>query len=311
MNHHTITIGTRGSKLALYQANEVKTAIDRLFPEIRTRLVIIKTTGDRNQETALSKIGDKGLFTKELELALLNKEIDLAVHSLKDMPTELPEGLEIGAVLERGDQQDALISMHHKPLKELGPEDSIATSSLRRKAGLLHVNPDFKIVDIRGNVNTRIKKMQEGHCQAIVMAAAGLKRIGLEQHITEILSSEIMIPAVSQGAIAIESVRHDDKLKQVLDKVNHEPTFHAITGERSFLQAIEGGCQVPAGCHSTLDEPMLRMTGFIASLDGQQYVKDTISGTIREADRLGKDLANILLERGGRSILNQIRQNGS
>ena len=307
MEQGTIKIGTRGSKLALYQAEKVKLAINRNFPDALAEIVIIKTKGDKILDTALSKIGDKGLFTRELELALLDHKIDVAVHSLKDMPTELPENLQIGAVLERGLNQDALVSKSNKKLHQLNGRDVIATSSLRRKASLLHYNPDFQIIDIRGNVHTRIRKMNDGHCDAIIMAAAGLTRLGLDELITEMISPDIIIPAVSQGAIAVETRINDEKMDLVLTHINHKETYRAVMAERTFLQDIEGGCQVPAGCFTELAADRISLTGFISSVDGKTYIRKKAEGSIGNAVNIGKNLAKQLLESGGREILKQIR----
>lgn len=300
-------IGTRGSQLALYQANRIKELLTRTIPGIMPEIKIIKTKGDKILDTSLSKIGDKGLFTKELEIELQNGNIDMAVHSLKDMPTELPQGLKLGAVIKRGDVQDALVSKNNKKLIELTPDDKIATSSLRRKASLLHYNKDFQIVDIRGNVNTRLQKMINGYCDAIIMAYTGLKRLSLEHYVTELLPMEQFIPAVSQGAIGIETVDCNPELDTIMQQINHRQTWECIIGERAFMRTLEGGCQVPVGCYSTLENNTLSLTGFIASVDGKKYLKENISGNVNTAEKLGEKLANSLLNKGGQEILSCIR----
>lgn len=307
MNLHTIKIGTRGSKLALYQAEQVKNAIEQLFPEVSTEIKIIKTKGDEVLDVALSKIGDKGLFTKELETELQNGDIDMAVHSLKDLPTELADYFTVGAVLERADFRDALVSRNHKKLSELTASDKIATSSLRRKAGLLNLNPDFQIIDIRGNVNTRLRKMEEGYCDAIIMAAAGLKRLGLESYITEVLEPETMIPAVSQGVIAVETRKNDDFMSGICQKLNHEQTWKTVIAERAYMKTLQGGCQVPVGCYTQLNNNSLTITGFIASTDGKTYLREQLTGNLGDAETLGKNLAESMLSKGGRKILLEIR----
>ena len=301
-------IGTRGSQLALYQANYIKDLLLKTIPGITPEIKIIKTKGDKILDTSLSKIGDKGLFTKELEDELLKGSIDMAVHSLKDMPTELPEGLKLAAVSERGDISDALVSKNNKKFNELTPKDKIATSSLRRIASLLNYNPEFHIVDIRGNVNTRLKKMEEGHCDAMIMAYTGLKRLGLEDHVTEILPAEDFIPAVSQGAIGIETTKGNPELDALIQQINHMETWNCIIGERAFMKTLEGGCQVPVGCFSKLENDTLILTGFVASTNGKLYLKERISGKITEANELGIKLAALLIEKGGREILNNIRK---
>lgn len=307
MGKRVIRIGTRGSRLALYQAEQVQVKINAFHPEINTEVVIIKTKGDKILDVALSKIGDKGLFTKELERELNNEKIDMAVHSLKDLPTELPESFRIGAVLERADFRDALVSRDHKKLKELSGNNRIGTSSLRRQASLLHLNKDLQIVDIRGNINTRLRKMEEDYCDAIVMAAAGLVRLGLEEHITEILDPEIFVPAVSQGVIAVETRKNDQYINDICEKLNHRQTWLACIMERAFLKTLEGGCQVPAGCFTRLEDSSISITGFVASPDGKIYIKEQLTGPFGEYEKLGRQLAEKLLATGGDRIMKEIR----
>lgn len=307
MSRNNIIIGTRGSQLALYQADQVKERMAYAFPDINIETKIIKTKGDKIVDTALSKIGDKGLFTKELEVALSARDVDLVVHSLKDLPTELEEGFEIGAVLNRADFRDVLISRDHKKLNELHAENTIATSSLRRKAGLLRINNQFRIVDIRGNVNTRLRKMEDGHCDAMIMAAAGIKRLGLEKYITEILDPALFMPAVSQGIIAVEIREEDEDIKQLLRAVHHQPTWITAHAERVFMKTLMGGCQVPVGCYTEVDDQAFSIHGFVASLDGHQYLRETKAGKLADADELATELAETLLSRGGNTILEQIR----
>ncbi len=308
MDKNRFRIGTRGSKLALFQAELTKKMLLEKFPEIEVEIVIIKTKGDKILDVALSKIGDKGLFTKEIETALIVGEVDIAVHSLKDLPTVLPEGLKLGAVLPRAEFRDALVSKDGRKLSELTSADAIATSSLRRKAGLLRINKDFKIVDIRGNVQTRLQKMEDGHCDAMIMAAAGLQRLGLDKYITEILEPEVMIPATSQGVIAIESRMNDSTIDAYLSEINHPETWNAIQVERGFLKSIEGGCQVPVGCYTQMNGDTISITGFVADLDGSEYLLDKESGKLMEGKEIGEKLAGKLIERGAGRILENIRQ---
>ena len=305
---NTIKIGTRGSQLALYQANLTKKLLLGKFPEATVEIIIIKTKGDKILDVALSKIGDKGLFTKEIENALLDNEVDIAVHSLKDLPTTLPEGLKLGAVLERGEFRDALVSKDGRKLSELSEKDVIATSSLRRQAGLLRQNKNFKIVDIRGNVETRIKKMEEGYCDAMIMAAAGLQRLDLGNYISEIIEPDIIIPATSQGVIAIESRIDDSWIDSFLKEINHPETWNAIEAERGFLRKIEGGCQVPVGCFTKIDGNSISITGFVASVDGSEYLTDTETGFIGDAKATGIKLAGKLIAKGASRILSDIRK---
>lgn len=307
MAQKSIKIGTRGSQLALYQANHVKDILEATFPDLKVELKIIKTKGDKILDTALSKIGDKGLFTKELEVALINKEVDIAVHSSKDLPTTLPNGLKLGAVIERADIADALVSKNHIPLKELTAEHKVATSSLRRRANLLHFNPDLQIVDIRGNVNSRLKKMEEGYCDAMIMAAAGLKRLKLDSYITEILPVDTFIPAVSQGAIGIESRENDPETDEILEKISHNLTWQSIIAERAFMRKLEGGCQVPVGCVSNINGDNLTLKGFVASIDGAVYLCEEQTGLLADAEKLGDQLAQKLIAKGGDRILQEIR----
>ncbi len=307
MNRKTVKIGSRGSRLALYQAERVQEKIADLAPEVDTEIEVIKTRGDKILDVALSKIGDKGLFTKELENALASGEIDMAVHSLKDIPTTLPPGFALGAVLERGDFRDALVSLNHRKLHELNSNDRVGTSSLRRKAGLLHLNNKPQIVDIRGNVQTRLRKMEEGLCEATVMAAAGLQRTGLDHYITEILPPDLFIPAVSQGIIAVETRENDPYMQSLCDRFNHVPTWLAARVERAFLNTLEGGCQIPAGCYTQTTEATFSITGFVALPDGQLYIRDSLSGHPAEAEALGRKLAEKLLREGGDQILEKIR----
>lgn len=302
-----LKIGTRGSQLALYQANKVKDVINSLFSEIHAELVIIHTKGDKILDVALSKIGDKGLFTKEIENALLDGSIDIAVHSLKDLSTELPEGLKIGAVLKRGEIRDALVHKNNKKLNELSEKDVIATSSLRRRAGLAKYNPDIGITDIRGNVNTRLRKMEEGHCDGMIMAAAGLQRLGMDKYITQFLNPEELLPAVGQGAIAIESRVGDTETDEFLNHLNHAETSIAVNAERAFMRALQGGCQVPVGIYTSIEGDKIILKGFVASTDGKKYLSDVVEGTINEPEKTGINLANRLIEAGGKEILDEIR----
>lgn len=302
-----IRIGTRGSQLALYQANKVKATLESAFPELKVELEIIKTKGDKILDVALSKIGDKGLFTKEIENALLDGSVDIAVHSLKDLPTTLPEGLKLGAVLERGEFRDALVSKNGKKLSELTAGDVVATSSLRRIAGLLNLNNQITIKDIRGNVNSRLQKMEDGYCDAMIMASAGLQRLGLERYITEIIDPEVIMPAVSQGAIAIETRMNDPEVDFFIDQINHTDTLNAVVAERAFLAHLQGGCQVPLGCYSKVENGTLTLSGFVASIDGKRHIREIASGEIARGAEIGVELAEKMLDKGADEILNEIR----
>jgi len=304
-----VVIGTRGSDLAMYQAHQVQQKIMQAFPGVKTQIEIIKTQGDKVLDVALSKIGDKGLFTKELELALSAKKVDLVVHSLKDLPTELDAEYQLAAVLERADKRDALVSKNHLQLHQLNASHTVATSSLRRKAELLRINPALNIVDIRGNVNTRLRKMHEGHCDAMIMAAAGLKRLGLEKHITQVLEPGYFMPAVSQGIIAIETLKYNTAILEMLDKINHQGSWQAAMAERAFMRTLMGGCQVPVGCYTLHENDQFSMVGFVASTDGKNHILGKVSGTAAKGEQMATELATDLLNRGGREILESIRFN--
>jgi len=301
----TVKIGTRGSKLALYQANRTKNELERHFPEHTFTLEIIHTKGDKILDVALSKIGDKGLFTKEIEKALLDRQIDLAVHSMKDLPTLFPEGLKLGAVLERGEAREALVSTGKRKLSELTENDIVATSSVRRRAQLLKINPHFQIVDIRGNVDTRINKWKSGYCTAMIMAATGLQRLGLEENISELVNPDQMMPAPAQGIIAIESRENDALVDELLSQINHKETWIRGRAEYTFLETIQGGCQVPIACHSEIKGSELVINGMVLSPDGKQYLTDSIPCAVSEtaAVETARMLAASFLERGALQII--------
>lgn len=302
-----IKIGTRGSRLALYQANKVKDQLQSAIPELHIEIKIIHTKGDKILDVALSKIGDKGLFTKELEIAILNKDIDIAIHSLKDLPTNLPEGLKLGAVLERGEYRDAFVGCNGLTLKDITNKHTIATSSLRRQAGLLRQIPNLIIKDIRGNVETRLRKMEDGYCDGMVMAAAGLQRLGLENYISELIEPEIIIPAVSQGIIAIEMRRIDPVTETIISNINNPFAWIMGRTERAFLNTLQGGCQIPIGAYSKIENNIISLRGFVASPDGKEYLEDSLSGPIDQPLEIGQELAQRLIEKGAISILETVR----
>lgn len=301
----TVVIGTRGSKLALYQANRTKSKLEKYFPELNFTLEIIHTKGDKILDVALSKIGDKGLFTKEIEQVLLDNHIDMAVHSMKDLPTLFPEGLKLGAVLERGEPREALVSTGRRKLSELTQKDVIATSSARRRAELLKINPDFNIVDIRGNVDTRINKWKAGYCTAMIMAATGLQRLGLAENISELVNPAQMLPAPAQGIIAIESRKNDTFIDDLLQQINHRESWIRGRAEYTFLEAIQGGCQVPIACYSEINEGQLTIRGMVLSPDGKQYLSDNVQCIVSEtaAVEAARKLATSFLERGALQII--------
>lgn len=295
-----LTIGSRGSQLALWQARWIQARIQGLGLE--TRLEIIHTTGDKITDVALSKVGTKGLFTKEIEEALLNKTIDLAVHSLKDMPTELPEGLTLAAIPEREDPRDALIG---RSLASLSQCAHVGTSSLRRAAQLRAIRPDLEIENIRGNLDTRLRKLDEGKYDAIVLASAGLRRLGWADRITELLSPEVMCPAVGQGALAVETRADGGEAQQISKSLEHDATRVAVTAERAVLAALGGGCQVPIGAYATVDlgGDLIQLQAIIVSPDGTEIIRKQASGAVSEAAQMGRQLGEQLLASGGEKIL--------
>jgi hydroxymethylbilane synthase len=304
-----IRIGTRGSQLALWQAKWVRKAIEQQWPETATELVIIKTTGDRITDVPLAKVGGKGLFVKEIEEALMDGRIDVAVHSMKDMPAELPHGLCISAVPEREIPLDALITHENVPLDRLPRGARVGTSSLRRSSQLLNQRPDLTIEPLRGNLDTRLKKLTSGTLDAIVLAAAGLKRLGLDHLITTVLTPETMLPAVGQGALCIESRTNDGSTSQFLTGLDHAATHLAVMAERAFLHRLEGGCQVPIAAFATIENEQLELTGLVAELDGSRLIKAAVSGPCDRAASLGNKLAEILLARGADAILERLEEN--
>lgn len=302
-----IIIGTRGSALALWQANWVKGLLRLQYLKLSMEIKTIKTQGDRKLDTALDKISDKGLFTKELEIALLNKEIDLAVHSMKDLPATLPDGLIIGAITERHDPADVVISKGGIRLLDLPQGAVVGTSSLRRCAQLLNMRPDFIIKDIRGNLNTRIRKFAEQDYQAMVLAAAGIERLGWGDKITERLNPEEFLPAVGQGALGIEIRQKNKEILDLVAGLNHSNTDSAVRAERAMLRILGGGCQIPIGALGRVVDDKLVLRGLIGSLDGTKILRARDSGNPDFPEVLGQRLAGSLIEQGGGEILKQIR----
>jgi hydroxymethylbilane synthase len=297
-----IVIGSRGSQLALWQARHIAAKLADLGAE--TRVEIIKTTGDKITDVPLAKVGGKGLFTKEIEEALLARAIDVAVHSLKDLPSEVPEGLTLAAIPEREDPRDALVG---RPLEELGDGARVGTSSLRRASQLRALGQGIAIEMLRGNVDTRLRKLDQGDYDAIVLAAAGLKRLGLEGRIRELLPPAIMCPAVGQGALAIET-RMNDEAFEVVRKLDHMESRIAITAERAMLAALGGGCQVPVGGHAVVNGKIVHLRAIVASPDGSRVIRGELAGVVLgdHPRQLGAALANDLLSRGAREILSEV-----
>ena len=303
----TLKIGTRGSKLALWQANWVKSTLNTRHPSLSVDLVIIKTKGDKILDVPLAKVGGKGLFVKEIEEALLNGRIDLAVHSMKDMPSEIPKGLCIGAIPERENPQDVLISKKGLLLSQLEPGARIGTSSLRRAAQLLRARPDLRVFPLRGNLDTRLKKLETENLDAIVLAAAGVKRLGLENRITEFLDENIMLPAVGQGALCIEIRQNDPEVAPMVAKLEHRQTRTIIMGERAFLNRLEGGCQVPIAAHGKIDNTRFTLCGLVATVDGKTLIKETFSGPEGSSETIGVELADHLVSMGAKTLMETLK----
>ena len=300
-------IGTRGSPLALRQAGWVRDRLREMRPDIAVEVVTIRTAGDNNRDVSLATAESRGFFTREIEAALLDSTVDMAVHSLKDLPTVLPEGLMIAATPEREDPRDALIARDASSLEELREGAAVATSSPRRRAQLLHLRRDLRLVDVRGNIGTRLNKFDQSECDAIVLANAGLRRLGLEKRITCALEPDQFLPAASQGALAVEIRAHDEEAAQLARGIDHSPTRAATTAERAFLRHLAAGCRAPVAALAVVDGDSMRLDGLVASLDGSLYVRDKAEGPTRDPEELGKALAERLLAAGARSVLESVR----
>ncbi len=306
-----IRIGTRASKLALWQANWVRSEIERHHPDTEVELVRIKTTGDRITDVPLAKVGGKGLFVKEIEDALLNGKVDLAVHSMKDVPTVLPEGLWLRAVTEREDARDVVVARNGRRLLDLPSGARIGTSSLRRQAQLLMLRPDFEVLQLRGNLDTRLRKLDEGIYDAVILAGAGIKRLGWTDRITEYLEPDRLLPAIGQGALGIETRVDDEFINGLVAFFDHPPTSTAVRAERAMLKRLEGGCQVPIAAYGTVEKEALTLTGLVATTDGRKVLKDAVEGRTDRAEELGTILAERLIDMGAGAILEELYGEGS
>ncbi|MDY7008914.1 MAG: hydroxymethylbilane synthase [Cyanobacteriota bacterium] len=305
----TVRIGSRKSQLALVQTYWVQEELQKNFPDITFEVHTMSTQGDKILDVALAKIGDKGLFTKELELGMLQNETDLAVHSLKDLPTNLPEGLVLGCVTERENPADALVvheKFKDKQLEALPEGAVIGTSSLRRLAQLRHHYPHFEFKDVRGNLNTRLAKLDAGEYDALILAFAGLHRLGMGDRIHQVIPPEVSLHAVGQGALGIECRAGDDDILNLLKSLEHTSTAQRCYAERAFLRELEGGCQVPIGVNTKIEGEQLTLTGIVASLDGQNLVKDVVTGGVNYAEQIGLELAHKLRKQGAQEILDKI-----
>ena len=301
-----LRIGTRGSQLALWQARFIKSEINSLFPDIQIKIEVIKTEGDKLVNSPLFEIGGKGVFVKDIEEALLNNKIDLAVHSLKDMPSVLPGGLIISAVTKRKHAADALVSRNNIQLEELKPGSRVGTGSLRRKAQLLYHYPWLEIVPIRGNVETRLDKLDSENLDAIILAVAGLQRMGFGDRISQIIDTEILIPAPGQGIIAVESREEDENTNNILSGLSDLNSKYESLLERSFLKSLGGDCNIPAGCYAKVEGKSISSTAFISDESGNNMFTEKIIGKVSESENLGATLFNMLIENGASGLVKDI-----
>ena len=306
MKVHKIVIGSRGSQLALWQANWVKAELERLHSNVDINIRVITTSGDKIQDVPLAKIGGKGLFVKEIEEALLAKEVDLAVHSMKDVPMEIPAELVVSVITKRESSLDALISKNGERLVNLPQGATIGTSSLRRSSQLLKYRADFKIYPLRGNVDTRLRKVKTGNYDAIILASAGLNRLGWTSHITEEISEEILLPAMGQGALGIETRLEDTKTYDFISPLNHKQTNYAVTAERALVGRLDGGCQVPIGAYAKIENNLISLKGLVASLDGETIYTSENTGPVDDAINIGQELGSRLLKMGANEILEKL-----
>ena len=314
MNRDKLTIGTRGSKLALWQAEWVKGELERIHAGLRVSLKKIKTTGDKILDVPLAKVGGKGLFVKEIEEAMLRREVDIAVHSMKDVPTEFPPGLYLAVICERENPCDAFISplakgsstFKFKAFKDLPEGACVGTSSLRRSCQLLSLRPDLRIEQLRGNLDTRLRKLDAGDFDAIILAAAGVKRLGWSARITEVLPLEVSLSAIGQGAVGIECREDDPEIRALIEPLNHKDTEICVRAERACLKRLEGGCQVPIAAHARLEGGTLFISGLVGDVDGSTIIRGEGRGPIEEFDRIGTELAETLLAKGAKKILDEV-----
>ncbi len=304
---NTIRIGTRGSALALWQADFVQSRLEQCHPEYRFERKIIKTEGDRDQKSSLTKIGGQGVFTKAIEDALLAGDIDIAVHSLKDLPSAMTPGLELTAVPERGPVADVLITRNGQNLQQLAEHAVIATGSIRRRCQLLRLRPDISLTDLRGNIDTRLKKLKDGRYDAIIMAHAALHRLQLNDVPYHVFSPDEMIPAVGQGAVGVQLREQNDALRHLVRAINDAPTEAAVVAERAFLKRLDSGCQFPVGAHAELKDDHLHLRGFVSNDDGGRWLYAETEGPKEEAALLGERLGEDLIQKGARDILKQFQ----
>lgn len=310
MSENTIRIATRKSPLALWQAEFVKARLLEVDPTLNVELLKMVTQGDKILDTPLAKVGGKGLFVKELEQGMLRGEADIAVHSMKDVPVEFPEGLELAVICEREDPRDAFVSNTYKSIEDLPQGAKVGTSSMRRQCQLSAWRSDLEIRDLRGNVNTRLRKLDDGEYDAIILAAAGLIRLGFEDRITESLEPEFSLPAIGQGAVGIECRTGDERVLALINKLNHTETAIRVRAERAMNHRLEGGCQVPIGGYAILEGGLLKMRALVGSADGSEMIRAEMSGKPEDAEKIGTALADELLANGAKEILQEVYNNG-
>lgn len=307
MSKQKLVIGSRGSDLALWQSNFIKKEIEKKHKNVSVEIKLVKTKGDKILDVALSKIGDKGLFTKELEVHLLHKRIDIAVHSLKDLQTEIPEGLKLAAITKRHDVEDVLIARKKKmTIWDLPEGGTVATGSLRRRSQLKHLRPDLNIEELRGNVPTRIQKFLDSDWDGIILARAGVERLKLKKHISSYIPIDTMLPAVGQGALGIEINEENKIAEEILSAINHDETAQAVFAERALLKELEGGCQVPIGAYAEVKSNGLYLDALVGSIDGAVTYRQKLRGSKNQPEKLGKKLARNLLRAGAKEILTEV-----
>ncbi len=309
MSNNRIVIATRQSPLALWQAEHVQRRLREAHPGLEVELLKMTTQGDKILDTPLAKIGGKGLFVKELEEGLLDGRADIAVHSMKDVPVELPDGLYLPVILNREDPRDAFVSNKYSSFEALPQGARLGTSSLRRQCQLSALRPDLEVISLRGNVGTRLRKLDEGEYDAIILAAAGLMRLELSERITAKISPDTCLPAMGQGAVGIECRSDDPRVNDLISVLNDEPTHIRVAAERALNHRLEGGCQVPIGGHAEIDGNTLRLRGLVGAPDGSEMIRGEVSGTLEEAEKLGLELADDLLSRGADRILKEVYAN--
>ncbi|WP_163938508.1 hydroxymethylbilane synthase [Paraferrimonas sp. SM1919] len=306
MAQETLTIATRKSPLAMWQAEFVKAELEKFHPNLEVKLLPMTTKGDIILDTPLAKVGGKGLFVKELEVCMLNGEADIAVHSMKDVPVDFPEGLGLQVICEREDPRDAFVSNSYNNIDELPQGAVVGTSSLRRQCQLRALRPDLEIKDLRGNVGTRLAKLDNGDYDAIILAAAGLIRLQMPQRIASFIATDLSLPANGQGAVGIECRINDERIKALLAPLEHKQTRMRVLAERAMNTRLEGGCQVPIGAFAELSGDILTLRGLVGSIDGSQIIKDSISGKADNYQQLGTELADKLLQAGAKEILEEV-----